>query len=246
MLFYENNIILYNVLTHRCHCAAVPPGGLERPGFFLFRRVSIMARVSFFVDGFNLYHALDNNRFRQFKWLNLRRLAELYLRKQDALSDIFYFTALVTWAPDKVQRHKHYIRVLESLGVKPIYGKFRKITKQCRRCGQHYDTFEEKETDVNIAIELLEQARLNTYDRAVLLSGDSDQAPAVRTVKKNYPHKEVCALIPPCRTANFLIKEANFHFKIRRQHLLSSRLPDEITLADGAVIYCPERWKDTV
>jgi uncharacterized LabA/DUF88 family protein len=204
-----------------------------------------MARVSLFVDGFNLYHALDNDQFRQFKWLNLRRLAELYLRGQDTLSDIFYFTAFVTWNPDKVLRHKLYIRVLESLGVRPIYGKFGKVTRCCRKCNQSYDTFEEKETDVNIAIELLEQARLNTYDRAIILSGDSDQAPAIRTVKKNYPHKEVCALIPPCRTANFLTKEAKFHFKIRRQHLLASRLPDEITLADGAVIYCPERWKST-
>ncbi|GBU22053.1 hypothetical protein R80B4_01956 [Fibrobacteres bacterium R8-0-B4] len=205
-----------------------------------------MARVSLFVDGFNLYHALDNDRFRQFKWLNLRRLAELYFRGQDSLSDIFYFTAFVTWNQDKVLRHKLYIRVLESLGVKPIYGKFRKVTKRCRICDQSYDSFEEKETDVNIAIELLEQARLDTYDRAIILSGDSDQAPAIRTIKKNYPHKEVCALIPPSRTAKFLIKEADFHFKIKRRHLLTSRFQDAVTLADGTVIYCPERWKDTV
>jgi len=38
LLFYKNNVILDNVLTHRCHCAAVPPGGLERPGFFLLKK----------------------------------------------------------------------------------------------------------------------------------------------------------------------------------------------------------------
>jgi len=49
-----------------------------------------MARVSFFIDGFNLYHALDNDGLRHFKWLNLRKMAESYLRKQDSISDVFY------------------------------------------------------------------------------------------------------------------------------------------------------------
>jgi len=68
-----------------------------------------MARVSFFIDGFNLYHALDNDNFQYLKWLNLRKLSELYLGKQDCLSDIFYFSALAIWNPEKIQRHKLYI-----------------------------------------------------------------------------------------------------------------------------------------
>jgi len=202
-----------------------------------------MARVSFFIDGFNLYHALDNDRLRQFKWLNLRRLAELYLRKQDTISDVFYFTALAVWNPDKVRRHKLFIQVQESFGVKPVYGEFRNVTKRCRKCGQVYDTFEEKETDVNIAIKLFEQAALNIYDRAVILSGDSDQVPAIRAIKKNFPAKEVGVLIPPDGKAKLLKQEADFHFKVEYKQLSSSRLLDEITLACGMRIHCPTQWK---
>ena len=202
-----------------------------------------MARVSFFIDGFNLYHALDNDSLRHFKWLNLRKMAESYLRKQDSISDVFYFTAFATWNPDKVRRHKLFIRAQEYFGVKPIYGEFRNVTKRCRKCGQTYDTFEEKETDVNIAIKLFEQAKLDTYDNAVILSGDSDQIPAVRAIKENFPTKKIGVLVPPGGKANLLKQEADFHFKIEYKQLLSSRLPNEITLATGAQIHCPMQWR---
>jgi len=204
-----------------------------------------MARVSFFIDGFNLYHALnDNNKhLRQFNWLNLRKLAELYLRKQDSLSDVFYFTALATWDTDKVQRQKLFIRAQESFGVKTVYGEFRSIFRRCHICGKTYSTFEEKETDVNIAIKLLEQAHLNTYDNAVILSGDSDQIPVLRTIKEYFPAKKIGVLIPFGGKAKLLSQESNFHSKIGMKQLRPSRFPDKMTLTDGSQIYCPKPWK---
>jgi len=202
-----------------------------------------MARVSFLIDGFNFYHALNNDRLRCFKWLNLRKLAELYLRKQDTLSNVFYFTALATWNPDKVRRHKLFIRAQESFGVKTIYGEFRSTTKHCRNCGRPYDTFEEKETDVNIAITLLEQAQLDSYDYAIILSKDSDQVPAIRAVKRSFPTKKVGILIPPGGKAKLLSQEADFYSKIGLKQLMSSRLPDVVALADGVKIHCPKEWE---
>lgn len=201
-----------------------------------------MARISFFIDGFNLYHALDNSRLQHFKWINLRKLAEAYLRKQDSLSDVYYFTALATWSPDKVVNHKLFIRAQESFGVKTIYGEFRKVKKHCRECGKMYDTFEEKETDVNIAIKLFEQAKRDTYDNAIILSGDSDQVPAIRAIKRNFPAKKIGVLIPPGRRAKFLKQEADACFKIESLQLSTSRLPDVISLEDGTEIHCPESW----
>jgi len=202
-----------------------------------------MARVSVFIDGFNLFHALDNVKHQHFKWINLRKLAELYLRKQDCLSDIFYFTAFAIWNAEKVNRHKLYIKAQESFGVKPIYGEFRSVIKRCRYCGKTYNTYEEKETDVNIAIKLYQQAKNDTYDNAIILSGDSDQIPAITAVKKDYPAKRIGVLIPPGRKAKLLKQEADFHFKIEHKHLSDSLLPNDITLPNGSQIYCPERWK---
>jgi len=239
---FTKNILYYTVLTQRRHSAALPPGAsCDRVFYFVAKK--IMAKVSFFIDGFNLYHALNNDCFRRFKWLNLRKLAELYLRKQDTLADIFYFTAFARWNPDKVKRHEIYIQAQEFFGVRPIYGEFRRVTKTCRECGRKYDTFEEKETDVNIAIKLFEQAYLNTYDRAVILSGDSDLIPVMRAIRQNFPAKKVDVLIPPGGKAKLLIEEADFNFKIKSKQLSSARLPDEITFANGRQIRCPEQWR---
>jgi len=202
-----------------------------------------MARVSFFIDGFNLYHALDNDSFQCFKWLNLRNLAELYLRKQDCISDVFYFSALAIWNPEKIQRHNFYIQANKFFGVKPIYGEFRKVTKCCRDCNSIYSTYEEKETDVNIAIKLYQQAYKNSYDIAIILSGDSDQIPAIRAIKKDFPEKRIGIMIPPGRKAELLKREANFYYKIKHEHLAASMLPESITLTNGSQIHCPEQWK---
>jgi len=231
---YRPNVALY---------AALPPGACAT-GLFYFERKN-MARISFFIDGFNFYHALDNDHLRNFKWINLRKLAESYLLKQDSISDIFYFTAFATWNPDKVKRHKLFIRAQESFGVKTVLGEFRSTTKRCRNCGKSYETFEEKETDVNIAIALLEQARLNRYDNAIILSKDSDQVPAIRAVQKNYPAKKIGVLIPPGGRAKLLSQEADFYSKIGLKQLTTSRMPDQMTLADGSQIYCPQEWKQS-
>ena len=160
----------------------------------------------------------------------------------DTLSDIFYFTAYATWNPAKVGRHKLFIRAQEHFGVKPIFGEFRRTTKNCRKCGKTFDTFEEKETDVNIAIQLFEQAYRHTYDTAIVLSGDSDQLPALRAVRKNFPAKEFGVLIPPGRAAELLKKEADFHRKIKFKHLLTSKIPATIVLQDGSTLACPSAW----
>jgi hypothetical protein len=66
-----------------------------------------MSRVSFFIDGFNLYHAIAaEERFRPYRWLDLTKLAKCFVRPQDNLTTVFYFTALATWDADKVARHR--------------------------------------------------------------------------------------------------------------------------------------------
>jgi hypothetical protein len=155
---------------------------------------------------------------------------------------VFYFTALATWSPEKVDRHKLFIRAQEYNGIKVIFGEFRRTTKTCRLCRKTFTTFEEKETDVNIAIQLFEQAYKDTYDVAIIISGDSDQLPALRAVRKNFPAKQFGIAIPPDRGAELLKKEADFHRKIKATHLEHSRLPSQISLPDGQFLACPPSW----
>ena len=138
-----------------------------------------MEKVIFFIDGFNLYHALANKRFYRYKWLDLSGLAKKFITKNDKIEDIYYFTALATWSPDKVRRHKTFIKAQEINGIRIIYGEFKKRDKHCRICEKTYQTFEEKQTDVNIAIQLFKLAIQDKYDKALIISGDSDLIPSI-------------------------------------------------------------------
>jgi uncharacterized LabA/DUF88 family protein len=209
-----------------------------------------MAKIIFLIDGFNLYHALDYNesdanhsRYRRYKWLNLRKLASLYVGRLDTLQEVILFTALATWDSGKVLRHKLFIRANESAGVSVVYGEFKRKDRKCRLCNKKYSAFEEKQTDVNIALSLFELAVKDKYDRAVIVSGDTDLIPAIKAVRSTFPHKQIGVIIPVGKASNDMIKTADFRFKMREHHLATSRFPDQITLPGGSTLDCPPHWK---
>ena len=91
-------------------------------------------------------------------------------------------------------------------------------------------TFEEKQTDVNIALQLLQLAILDQYDRAIILSGDTDLIPAIKAVRLTFPHKQIGVILPIGRSSEDLLQQADFKHKMREHHLASSRFPDIVTL----------------
>lgn len=218
------------------HCAG--PSILMELGFIF------MGKVYFFVDGFNLYHALDADpAYHPYKWLSLTQLARCFVFGKDVLEGVEYFTTLATWNPAKVERHKLFIKVNEAEGVRVVYGEFKRKDRRCPECGEHIRTFEEKQTDVNIAIRLFELAVQDKYDKAILISGDTDLIPAVKAVQKTFPAKKVGVILPISRASEDLKKQVDFHHKMRRYHLESSRFPDKVSLSDSLSIECPAAWR---
>jgi len=69
-----------------------------------------MKRILFFVDGFNVYHALDDDpKYHKYKWLDYSNLVKRFVSKQDQIVDVFYFTAYAHWNPQKMARHQLYL-----------------------------------------------------------------------------------------------------------------------------------------
>jgi len=98
---------------------------------------------------------------------------------------------------------------------------------------------EEKGSDVNIAVHLLNDAWLDHYDCAVIVSNDSDLAESLRLVKEQ--HKKKIGLITPGKThpSRELLKYADFTKRIRKGVLGASQLPDRIP---GTTIHKPKVW----
>jgi hypothetical protein len=115
-------------------------------------------RVACYVDGFNIYHAIDDmsraqrGALNHLKWLDLRSLMERFSDPNvHDIGEINYFSAYMKWRADREARHKEYVKALVSRGVKPIMGRFKEKDAYCKNCKSVYKAREEKESDVNIA-----------------------------------------------------------------------------------------------
>jgi uncharacterized LabA/DUF88 family protein len=66
-------------------------------------------------------------------------------------------------------------------------GQFKKKPKECKKCHAQWTSHEEKETDVNLALALLDLAYKDQYDHSFILTRDSDIAPANTQGKAELP-----------------------------------------------------------
>lgn len=202
-----------------------------------------MKRVAAFVDGFNLYHSLEDLGSPKTKWLDLQGLVRSTLKPDEELVSVSYFTAYATWDDEKAARHKKYIRALELTGVRVVLGKFKRKNRTCRECGARTVEREEKRTDVNIAIHFLRAAFLDEFDLAIVVSGDTDLIPAIDAVKQLFPTKRVGILFPMNRHTSEMEQSADFSETLKLTALLSHLLPVRIRLPSGKYLTPPLQWQ---
>ncbi len=82
-------------------------------------------RVICYIDGFNLYHAIDDTEKHYLKWVNLYALYNNFIDQNlHELYSIKYFTAINNWNSQKQARQSAYLTALESVGVKVVKGEF--------------------------------------------------------------------------------------------------------------------------
>lgn len=141
-----------------------------------------------------------------------------------------------------LQDIRHMLGHYVLLGVKPVISEFKRKSRKCKVCNKIYNAYEEKQTDVQIAINLFKESINDSYDKAMIVTGDSDLIPAIETVKEKFPMKEIKVLFPPLRVSISLKQVADSYAKIRPSHLIASQFPDEIDLGDDVKIVKPQEW----
>lgn len=201
-------------------------------------------RVRMYVDGFNLYHGLkEHSKARQYRWLNLRSLAEGLLLPGHRLDKVLYFTSLPPWNQAKASRHEVYLDALAGEGVEVIRGRFQRDTQVCfADCEQIFPVYVEKLTDVHIATTLLRDAVLDRFDWAYLVTGDADQAPAIRTLAELAPAKRVRVVFPPRRQAAELQQVAAASFgPLGHRDVKRHVFPDVVTVGTRQ-LRKPDGW----
>ncbi len=206
-------------------------------------------RAIFYIDGFNLYHAIDDLNTPHLKWLSLRDLAQQIIPKQtEHLEGVVYFSAyahhLSKRDPSKVQRHRAYVAALEATGVECVMGRFKPKNMRCYNCHNRWKQPEEKETDVAIAVRIISDAFNDAFDICYLVTGDTDLMPAVRLLRDSFPSKELVTLAPPHRRHSAdILKLASRKVKLKPQRLGHALLPTTVpNPASGTSIIRPGEY----
>ncbi|ROM85328.1 NYN domain-containing protein [Pseudomonas brassicacearum] len=177
-------------------------------------------RTAFFVDGYNVFYGLLAG--TPYKWLNLTQLLIHIARVENphsSFSSLDYFTSsvkpeLATRGIVSKEAQDAYVRALKANQVTVHYGRHqleranapRFVSKKISASRQ--DTvaiwkLEEKETDVHIAISMYRTASRQKalpehqrIEQLVLVSGDTDMAPALRAIREDFPHLRVGVVLP--------------------------------------------------
>lgn len=203
-----------------------------------------MTRVIAYIDGFNLYFGLKENRWKRYYWLDLQTLSRNLLTPNEELVFTKYFTTRVAGPPDKRKRQGIFIEALETLSnLQIFYGHYQSNPRECRRCGFVDFVPNEKMTDVNISVEMLADAYQDKFDVALLVSADSDLTAPITAIQRLFPSKRVVIAFPPNRSSKALAHIANHSFQIGRRSLAKSLFRDQVTKADGFVLQRPPSWK---
>ncbi|MFW6189275.1 MAG: NYN domain-containing protein [Planctomycetota bacterium] len=213
-----------------------------------------MVRTVFLVDGFNLYFGIlqagRDSGGKTTKWLDLRRLCETYLSvvgqvtgDHATLERIHYFSAVPTHRSDGAQkRHALYMRCLRGTGVNVELARFKRKDLRCPICGDAFHKHEEKETDVALAAKLFEVCHAERADAVVLMTGDTDLAPAFRTCARLFPETTIMFAFPYRRTNSELQALAPESFSIKRRTIIGHQFPDPLELRDGTRVSKPPDW----
>ena len=163
-------------------------------------------RAAFYIDGFNLYHAIDDLGQPHLKWLNLWALsASLIPQKSEQLVRVVWCTAIRTDDTEKMLRHRALIKALRLSGVTCMIGHFANEPKSCHSCGRNWQAPTEKQGDVNLAIALIDDAHRDMFDHAYLVTADGDQAAAAALFKARFPQRRITNVAPVARSHNKLL-----------------------------------------
>lgn len=206
-------------------------------------------RTIVYVDGFNFYYGAVKG--TPWKWLDPVALFGKVLGPRNCSVKIKYFSARVQPTQSDTDVHVRqdtYLRALVAHCplVELYFGHFLRHRVLMEHASPPPATVpvwknEEKGSDVNLALHLLNDAWTDAYDCAVVVSNDSDLAESLRLVKQQN-HKILGLITPgaPARkTSRQLATHADFARTIRPSALASSQLPNPIP---GASIHKPARW----
>lgn len=157
-------------------------------------------KVNFIIDGMNIFHAVKE-KFGT-NWLNIdlnKLVRQISLNDENILSIKFFVspfvgnTNLAQIQREFIERNSKLSHVDLKLGV------FRKRIIKCQKCANQVVHYQEKHTDINIALEISRSAIDKSIDKIYLITADDDFKPAIASFNQIAPNKKFVRVLPPGR-----------------------------------------------
>lgn len=200
--------------------------------------------MTVYIDGFNVYHAIDTLGKNYLKWVNYVKLSEGFLTKDEKLHKVYLFTSLTNMSPEKARRNQAFLDASRAVGAELVQAKFKAVKKYCKTEKKYCKFKEEKGNDVAIAVAMLEDAYAGATHRIILVTADTDQIPAIKHIKERFPLIDLSLFIPPGRKNHARDLGALFNHP---QELTAGRingclLPETVSAANGDIITMPPEY----
>ncbi|MDI3467780.1 MAG: hypothetical protein OJF50_006601 [Nitrospira sp.] len=210
-------------------------------------------RTYAYIDGFNLYFgALKGT---SHKWLDVKLLLRTVLGNDHHIQKIKYYTARISARPDNPNsplRQMVYLNAIRAYipELEIHFGYYLSNVVRMRLAkptpSKKFEDViktEEKGSDVNLALHVLNDAWHDRYDCAVIISNDSDLSEALRLIKKQHK-KKIVLLVPgdpSLRPPAIQLKRfAHKTISIPLTAISKSQLPDHIP---NTTIHKPAEWR---
>ena len=210
-------------------------------------------RAALYVDGFNLYHPIlrMGAGSNHLKWACLWRLGEnLAATKGQKLVKVVFCTAVPSVRQNAGQRDRHikFNDAQRASGVTIIEGHYVPEKVEVAGIPTGETKWTEKQTDINVCLELIMDGLDDVYDVAMLLSADTDQVATARvfTDRLKPLGKSLLGVAPPDRSApNGYSQYAIPSVVLKRFDIERCIMPEEITY-EGRMIRRPDEYAPPV
>ena len=160
-------------------------------------------KVIVYVDGFNLYYGLKKNmKWRRYYWLDVVKFFEMFMKPNQELVCVKYFSAKPDNLDKALRQNAFFQANKENSKFQLFLGKYLRKNIKCYNCGHIIQTYEEKESDVRIATQIVNDANNHHCDVAIVVSADSDMIPAIELAMA--AGTKVFVYFPPFHRSNSL------------------------------------------
>jgi uncharacterized LabA/DUF88 family protein len=157
-------------------------------------------KVNFIIDGMNIFHAVKEKFGINFLNIDLNKLVRQISLNDENILSIKFFVSPFVGNTNLAQIQREFIERNSKLSYVDLkLGVFRKRNIKCQKCTNQVVHYQEKHTDINIALEISRSAIDKSIDKIYLITADDDFKPAIASFNQIAPNKKFVRVLPPGR-----------------------------------------------